>query len=232
MSDVHRRAVSKIQSKLTTKQLILTVIGITMIIIGLIIIIVALINNFPKSIVALPKRSNSSEKIPTVVTTTVMPTSDLVMISQPIFIPSPTLTFFPTPYTVSEPVVETTYRIRETSTPPPAPRVVIVDAGKSNKGITYIILLNSSSTLSMEGWSIENKLKNIYVFQGFTFHKASVVRVNMSTGQNTQTDIFIGETDIEQENLLVGSIVLKNNTGSVVDEFILNPSSSEQKPLH
>lgn len=136
--------------------------------------------------------------------------------------PQPTRTPLPTPYSLPIPTSLPTRAARPTPTSPPALRVVIVEVvipleSAFGAGDEYVVLLNPSDRIDMNGWTISDEQGITYMFGNFILNDMSAVRVHSGRGQDTQTDLFWGITSPFWGNRKSGKVVLRDISGAPVD---------------
>jgi hypothetical protein len=167
---------------------------------------------------------NSTDFSPSLTATTQAIQSTVIIATA---LPLPTLPRppVPTPYTlpISTPITES--HSEKSSIPPSVQRIVIAEIVVANKGKSdseeYIVLVNLSDTIDMDGWVILDEQNNKYIFHKFTFTAMSALRLNTGNGHDTQTDLFWGEVDSlwgKEEDIRV---TLKDSTGTIIDRLII-----------
>jgi len=128
----------------------------------------------------------------------------------------------PTQSTLVTPMPSVTRVARPTPTSPPYPRVIIAKVVIPSEstfadGDEYVVLLNPSDRIDMNGWTISDEQGITYMFFNFILNDMSVVRVHSGRGQDTQTDLFWGITSPFWGSRKSGKVVLQDNTGAHVD---------------
>lgn len=82
----------------------------------------------------------------------------------------------------------------------------------------YVVLLNFGDTVDLTNWILTVADGKNYIFPNAQIEANEIVRIHTGVGINTNTDLYWGQT-ISLFRDSGGSIILRNQSGTIVDQF-------------
>lgn len=149
----------------------------------------------------------------------------------PTITPTPTRVPLPTAYVLPTPTPDAnTIDFENAPMPdrPSFPSLSIADCRipDNTNHLGYVILMNRSEAISLDGWTLSDGSSNTFRFFGIVAPATSVLRIELGTGPADEFHPFASMEAMAISTNEQNYVSLKNPHGNIVDRFPLSPTPS------